>query len=87
MDAEHTNGMMGDNLKVIGWTIKWKEKEFLHGPMAGNTSVIILMIRNMASALSLGKMVECTTVTGSMESSMVMERTLKTVRREKDYGI
>jgi hypothetical protein len=87
MDEEHTNGMMGDNLKEIGLTIRWRVREFLHGLMAESMLAIILMIKNMESAPSHGKMVVYTTVTGSMENNMDTAHTSKMARREKVYGI
>lgn len=70
MGKESTLGVMGEDTKVNGKTIRCMEKGLSLGQMEGNMWESTLMIRNKVMVNSFGLMADLTRETGTMGSSM-----------------
>ena len=67
---EKLTGLMERNTKVTGRTIKWMERVFSNGQMAGSMRETTIMTKNMDSVVCGGQMDDNTRVNGRTEFSM-----------------
>lgn len=68
-----TSGQMETHTRVIGLSIKYKERVYLLIRMAANMKVILKMIKNMVMALCRGQMEKSILAYGKMENNTVKE--------------
>ena len=69
-------GQMVEYMMDSGSVIRCMVKEYIHGLMAANMKVTMLMIKNMGLEYILGQMVENTKEVGFRVNNMATENTL-----------
>jgi hypothetical protein len=85
MDLVFISGLMAENMKANGKTIRWKEVVFSHGQITEGMRVSISMIKRRVMECSSGLMVENTTESGKTVNNMVQEHTHQ-LQEKQDKG-
>lgn len=76
MDMVFINGLMVENIKVIGRIIKWTDMVHLLGQMVENMKEIMLRIKSTDMESSNGQIRESIKETGLMENNMEKDHIL-----------
>ena len=81
------SGLITEDMKVSGSTIKCTAREYSHGLTEENMKVTTLMTKKKVVVFSYGQMEESTMESGSTESNTVSESiTLQRVKLRKENG-
>jgi hypothetical protein len=82
LKREFTHGLMGGDMKEVGWTIKCTGLERIFGRTGEVTEGNIEMTRRMVMECTYGQMVEDMKVSGKREGSMGKGNTFKTMGKK-----